>query len=222
MLNKMKKYSFLLVFCLFSFNVFAQEVKNAVDADMEAASADMVDSYQVEGSLFEQITLMEQEKVLMQLEKERAQLDLELDRLAAEKIKLNIELDALSGQAQQQQQEFEATKAKLEAEIARLEREKQAAVNAEKVSQQKEEYYEEEANEEKQEVNFKDNYRLVNVIGIANQLQATIEDLNTGQTIKLNVGKSLEGYTVKSISIDEGVVFEKGTDIQILNVINSK
>ena len=87
---------------------FAQE--NAIE-EMEQVSADAIAGYQVEGSLFQQITDLEQEKVLMQLEKERAQLDLELDRLAAEKIKLHMEIDTLSGRAEQQQQEIETQKA---------------------------------------------------------------------------------------------------------------
>ena len=68
-----------------------------IDAEMDQRSAQAVADYKVEGSLFQQITDLEQEKVLMQLEKERAQLDLELDRLAAEKIKLHMEIDTLPG-----------------------------------------------------------------------------------------------------------------------------
>ena len=99
-------------------------IDEVVVDDIEQVSADAIADYQVEGSLFQQITDLEQEKVLMQLEKERAQLDLELDRLAAEKIKLHMEIDTLSGRAEQQQQQIETEKAKLEAEAARLEREK--------------------------------------------------------------------------------------------------
>ncbi|MBQ3039578.1 MAG: hypothetical protein IJD41_03420, partial [Alphaproteobacteria bacterium] len=78
-------------------------IDEVVVDDIEQVSADAIADYQVEGSLFQQITDLEQEKVLMQLEKERAQLDLELDRLAAEKIKLHMEIDTLSGRAEQQQ-----------------------------------------------------------------------------------------------------------------------
>ena len=77
-------------------NARADELIEDVQIDVEQVddvSADAVAAYQVEGSLFQQITELEQEKVLMQLEKERAQLDLELDRLAAEKIKLHMEID---------------------------------------------------------------------------------------------------------------------------------
>ena len=117
---------FGLILCSMSFNSFAQEDLVVAVEDMEQTSADAIADYNPQGSLFQQITDLEQEKVLMQLEKERAQLDLELDRLAAEKIKLHMEIDTLSGRAEQQQQEFETQKAKLEAEAVRLEREKEA------------------------------------------------------------------------------------------------
>ncbi len=57
-----------------------------MDGEMEDLSAAAILEYEPTGSLFQQITDLEQEKILMQLEKEAAQLDLELDRLAAEKI----------------------------------------------------------------------------------------------------------------------------------------
>src|SRR5574344_994859 len=115
MQNK-KMFLLGLIFCGAISNAFAAvDVVEEIDVDMEEISADAVAGYDVDGSLFQQITDLEQEKVLMQLEKERAQLDLELDRLAAEKIKLHMEIDTLSGRAEQQQQEIETQKAKLEA-----------------------------------------------------------------------------------------------------------
>lgn len=199
-----------------------------LDQEMEELSADAVAAYEVEGSLFQQITDLEQEKVLMQLEKERAQLDLELDRLAAEKIKLHMEIETLSGRAEQAQQELETAKAKLEAEAARLEREKEALeAEADAVSSAKEtssaKSYSTGSDDEEDIVNFGENYRLVNVVGAGNQLQATIEDLNTGQTKRLSVGKNLDGYTVKSISLDEGIVFVNSDgQTQNLNVSSAK
>lgn len=190
------------------------------DEDMEELSADAVSQYQVEGSLFQQITDLEQEKVLMQLEKERAQLDLELDRLAAEKIKLHMEIDTLSGRADAQQQELETEKAKLEAEAARLAREKEA------LTAQAERAAAAASNaatrtpvaEEESEDNINDLYRLVNVFGAGTQLQATIEDLNTGQNKRVKVGALIDGFTVKSISLDDGIVFVKKGATQSLNV----
>lgn len=194
-----------------------------VDVDMEQMSADAVAAYQVDGSLFQQITDLEQEKVLMQLEKERAQLDLELDRLAAEKIKLHMEIDTLSGRAEQQQQEIETQKAKLEAEAARIEREKESWLaaaeerSAARTISLAKEYDEEPA------VDIAKNYRLVNVVGAGAQLQATVEDLNSGQSKRVSVGKTLDGFTVKSISLYDGIVFV-GPDgaTQTLNVSNGK
>ena len=56
------------------------------------------------------------------------------------------------------------------------------------------------------------------MFGAGSQLQATVQDLANGQNKKLTVGKELDGYKVKSISLDEGVVFVRDGDIQTLNV----
>ncbi len=198
-----------------------------IDADMESVNADAVAAYDMNGSLFQQITTLEQEKVLMELEKERAQLDLELDRLAAEKIKLHMEIDTLSGRAEQQQQELENAQAELEAEAARLAREKEELVaQTEELKADSAKKSSASVTTEKAEsdntINFGEKYRLINVIGAGAQLQATIEDLNTGQNKTISVGRTVDGYTVKSISLDEGVVFTNGTDTQMLNVTKSK
>lgn len=189
--------------------------------DMEQMSADAVANYQADGSLFQQITSLEQEKVLMQLEKERAQLDLELDRLAAEKIKLHMEIDTLSGRAEQQQQEIETQKAKLEAEAIRLEREKESLMR--EVAEEKN--YDTGifgATQNAHVVNTPEIaklYRLVNVIGAGSQLQATVENLTTKQTKRISVGKKLDDFSVKSISLEDGVVFvAKDGSTQTLNV----
>lgn len=189
---------------------------DALDADMEEISADAVAAYDVSGSLFQQITDLEQEKVLMQLEKERAQLDLELDRLAAEKIKLHMEIDTLSGRAEQQQQEIETEKAKLAAEAARLEHEKENLKNAAAAPVRANTTVTESRDDA--DVDLSEKYKLVNVIGAGNQLMATISDLNTGQNKRVGVGRSLDGYTVKSISLDDGVVLVKDGVTQTLNV----
>lgn len=192
------------------------------ESQMEQVSADAVAAYVPEGTLFQQITDLEQEKILMQLEKERAQLDLDLDRLAAEKIKLHMEIDTLSGRAEQQQQELEAQKAKLDAELARLEQEKQAAAAAEKTPDTRNQNATVNNNNASGE-NLSDKYRLVNVIGAGAQLQATIESLSSGQTKRISVGKDLDGWTVKSISLDDGVVFA-GPDgeTQNMNISSGK
>lgn len=189
-------------------------------AAMEELSADSVAAYQVDGSLFQQITDLEQEKVLMQLEKERAQLDLELDRLAAEKIKLHMEIDTLSGRAEAQQQELETEKAKLETEAARLAREKATLESEVEAAATRAVTASVRATiaDDVSTAPLSDNYRLINVIGAGSQLQATIEDLTTGQNKRLSVGKTLDGYIVKSISLDDGVVFVKDGVTQNLNI----
>ena len=223
MQNK-KMFLFGLIFCGAISNAFAAvDVVEEIDVDMEEISADAVAGYDVDGSLFQQITDLEQEKVLMQLEKERAQLDLELDRLAAEKIKLHMEIDTLSGRAEQQQQEIETQKAKLEAEAARIEREKESwLADLEEQKSAKATSVLKTADEEP-EIDIAKKYRLVNVVGAGAQLQATVEDLNTGQSKRISVGKSLDGLTVKSISLYDGVVVvDKNGNTQNLNVSNGK
>ena len=237
MRNKIKFISGVLfsVFMFMPMYVFAADAETDVAASddvdiaaqMEAVSADAVAAYNPAGSVFQQITDLEQEKVLMELEKERAQLDLELDRLAAEKIKLHMEIDELSGRAEQQQQELENAQAKLETEAARLEREKEEIeAQTEELEARRATYTAVTSASATTEaaapaVNFDDQYRLVNVIGAGSQLQATIENLSTGQNKTISVGKVVDGYTVQSISLDDGVVFSNGADVQALNVSKS-
>ncbi|MBQ6736673.1 MAG: type IV pilus biogenesis protein PilP [Alphaproteobacteria bacterium] len=197
-----------------------EEVNSNDIAANEEFSADAIEDYQVDGSLFQQITDLEQEKVLMQLEKERAQLNLDLDRLAAEKIKLHMEIDTLSGRAEQQQQEFETERARLEAEAKRLELEKESMVNKQQEVQNQPLRQQSFVAEAPKDVEIEKNYKLLNVFGAGAQLQATVQDLSNGQNKRLSVGKQLDGYTVKSISLDEGVVFIKDGEIQTLNVGN--
>lgn len=226
----LKKLNLILFSALlvFGFNVVAygedafieeEYIEEVVEPNPEEEYADAVsvnalNDYQVEGSLFERITNLEQEKVVMQLEKERAQLDLELERLNAEKIKLQMELDTLSGRAEQQQQELEAAKAQLEIQTERLRRQRDSLDENEEV------YSEvvEKPQPKREEANISKKYKLINVVGVDNQLQATIEDLSTGQNKRIAVGKELDGYIVTSISLNEGIVFEKDGVEESLNI----
>lgn len=195
-----------------------EQAEVSPEEEMENLSADAIENYDVQGSLFQQITDLEQEKVLMQLEKERAQLDLELDRLAAEKIKLHMEIDTLSSRAEQQQMQVETEIVKLENEANRLVKEQEELMAQEEKIEEEVKVIKKKAEAKESNVEFAEKYRLINVIGAGNQLQATIEDLNNGQTKRISVGKKLDGYTVKSISLDEGIVFTKGEDEQSLSV----
>ena len=222
MLNKIQKFAFFTLIAGFMIGVTSFAVAaDDIDVEMEDLSAAAVADYQVEGSLFQQITDLEQEKVLMQLEKERAQLDLDLDRLAAEKIKLHMEIDALSGRAEAQQQELETEMAKLEAEAARLAQEKESLAKASEVAAVSPKTAQ-GAKSVDMDTKMAERFKLVNVVGAGAQLQATIADLKTGQNKRISVGKSLDGWVVKSISLDEGIVFTKDGETQTLNVINGK
>ena len=159
--------------------------------------------------------MLEQEKVVVQLEKERAQLDLELDRLNAERIKLQMELDTLSGRADQQQRELETAKIQLEQQAEKLKRQRDIV----------EDEYEDvvsvkiQPKSEKTEENkVSKKYKLINVVGVGNQLQATLEEIASGQNKRIAVGKELDGYTVKSISLNDGIIFEKDGTRESLNI----
>jgi type IV pilus biogenesis protein PilP len=199
---------------------------DAIDEELQAEeiSANAIAEYEAEGTLFQKIADLEQQKVLMQLEKERAQLDLELDRLVAEKIKLHMEIDTLSGRAEEQQLALETERAKLETEAAKLEKEKQALMTqpAESAAQVKKVTTSKAVQEEKTSESIGKKYRLVDIIGVGNQLQATVENTENGQNKKISVGKSFDNYTVRSISLDDGITFVKDGIVETLNISKEK
>jgi len=222
----LKKLNMILVVSLFTVGVnfgayayddfYEEEIieENISDADLaDQMSADALLSYDESGSLFEKITVLEQEKVVAQLEKERAQLDLDLERLNAEKIKLQMELDTLSGRAEQQQHELEAAKAQLDIQTEKLKRqmdtldEQTVSVKTTKKEPEK-----------REEGSVSKKYKLVNVVGVGNQLQATVTEISSGQNKRIAVGKELDGYIVKSISLNDGIVFEKDGETESLNI----
>lgn len=136
-----------------------------------------------------------------------------------------MEIDTLSGRAEQQQQEIETQKAKLEAEAARIEREKESWLKEiEDVKKQEvNDYKSAGAKNEAEEIDVAKNWRLVNVVGAGAQLQATVEDLNNGQKRRISVGKTLDGMTVKTISLYDGVVLvDNDGNTQVLNITNGK
>ena len=196
--------------------VAATASQNKVDtAVADQMSMEALEDYDMSGSLFEKITMLEQEKVVVQLEKERAQLDLDLDRLNAERIKLQMELDTLSGRAEQQQHELETAKTQLEIQTEKLRKQRNAL---DFDDEDDEEPVIVKKTQKKEVTAFNKKYKLINVIGVDNQLQATVEELATGQNKRIAVGKDLDGYVVKSISLNDGIVFEKDGVEESLNI----
>jgi len=203
----------VLSLAILSVPAIAEEI--VVDEQQEAnLPENVISDFEMEGSLFQQITLLEQDKIVKQLEKERAQLDLELDRLAAEKMKIQLELDTLSGRADQQQQELEVAKAELEAKAQQIEKQKQKLESGQDTTN--EPVTKSETQNTSSPIDKK--YRLINLVGVGGNLQATLEDLTNGQNKRVESGKIVDGYTIKSISVDEGIVFEKDGEIQTLNI----
>lgn len=212
MQNNFIKYLFIIN--LFMFNCgfsFGEEdvVENPVEIDKEA-----VLNYNLENSLFKKITDLEQEKVLIQLKKEKAQLELDLERVNSEKKKLNMEMENLAIMEEKQKQDLEQEKEKIEQEKANLEEEKQRFIN------QKKSYSNSTSNTEdiKKTDDISSNYKLIDIIGVGSELQAKIEDLRTGGQKKVSVGKIVDGFEIKSISLDEGIVFTKDDETQVLNI----
>ena len=179
----------------------------------DQVSANVLLNYDETGSLFDKIATLEQEKVVVQLEKERAQLDLDLERLNAEKIKIQMELDTLSGRAEQQQHELEAAKAQLDIQTEKLKRQMDSLDEAPVASATTTRVV-----ERQEESSVAKKYKLINVVGVDNQLQATVEEIASGQNKRISVGKELDGYIVKSISLNEGIVFEKDGTTESLNI----
>lgn len=226
----LKKLSLFLCMGIFSvginFNAFADDyVVEEIDVETVEESPDVVsnnalENYEPEGSLFERITDLEQDKVVMQLEAERIKMDLQLDELNAKKMKMQMELDELAGKASQKEQELEAIKAQLEEQTEQLRRQVEALEKRENTPPPVERHEPvQQVVQEKpvQTVPVINKYRLINIVGLGNQLQATVEDLATGQNKRISVGKQLDGYTVKSISLNDGIVFEKDGYSENLN-----
>ena len=63
-----------------------------------------------------------------------------------------------------------------------------------------------------------DRYLLREIVGAGNQLVATVEHAGSGRQRRLSVGRDLDGYVVRAISLDEGVEFEKDGRIFTLGV----
>ena len=221
-IKNIKKSFFLFAVLTTVFSVPAMAEPQDDNSWADEMSANAISDYKVDGSVFQQITDLEQQKVLMGLEKERAQLDLELDRLAAEKIKLRMEMDTLSNNAEEQKRILAEQKAELDAQAEMLEQQKRAMTAQPQTdgSQPVAKIIAQQQPDEENDVISK--YKLIDIIGSGNQLQATVEDLVTGQRKKISVGKVLDGYTIKSISLDDGVVFEKDDNTETLNIGKDK
>ncbi|MCL2538268.1 MAG: hypothetical protein FWF34_01195 [Alphaproteobacteria bacterium] len=165
--------------------------------------------------VFRQIADLEQDKVLLQLEKEKAQLMLDLDRMTTEQMRVRNEMDELSGRA-------EADRRKLEAEREKLEQEREAMRrSAERSAEQPAAPRPEQTKEAPPptpRMTVTERYRLVDIVGVGNQLQATIEDTKTMQRRRVWAGREIDGFMINSVSLDEGVVFEKDGEIETLGL----
>ena len=181
-----------------------------------------VESFEAEVSMFQKIADLEQEKVLMQLEKERAQLQLDLDRMAAEQARLVREQNSADARAEEQLAEIEKQKLAIEQERQKLEEQRRKmAEEAARIAVEKENAAPvRPAKNEKEESAqaLADKYYLLEIVGAGNQLVATVEHMGSGKQRRVSVGKSLDGYMVRSISIDDGVEFERNGEVIIIGI----
>lgn len=170
------------------------------------------DAYNPSGSMFEKITDLEQKKVLWQLEKENAQMQLDMDRMEAERTRIKNEMEAMSDEGKSKAQALELERQQFEMEKQRFESQKK---NISSVQSSNKNVV---TAPEPEESPIQEKYRLIEIVGAGRQLIATIEDNKTGQRKKVSVGKELDGYNVDTVSLDDGVVISKDGETQILGV----
>lgn len=200
-------------------DVFVEEIEDVEEVeDADKTSSSALENYQVDGSLFERITNLEQEKIIVQLETERAKMDLDLEKLNAERSKIQNtaeskqleikiqELEAEKEQMAQMRQEMEQQIAQVRQQVENI-RENQNIDGAEVVTPKPAEQY-----------SVANKYQILNIIGVGNQVQATIKDLSSGQNRRIAVGNFIDGHRIKSISLNEGIVFEKDGFSENLNI----
>jgi type IV pilus biogenesis protein PilP len=183
-----------------------------------ANAAPAADEYEPEGSLFQMIADLEQEKVLLQLEKEKAQLQLDMDRLAAEQARIKNEMDALSGASGTQTEAIELERQRLELEKEKLEQQKKSLDAKQPDGAPTPTARAQEPAGKSEPSTLGQKYSLIEIVGAGRQLFATVEDSSGGQRKKISVGKSLDGWNVDSVSLDEGVVLSKDGETAVLGI----
>lgn len=180
-----------------------------------ARSAENVEEYDPAGSMFQMITDLEQEKVLWQLEKEKAQLQLDMDRIATEQMRLKNEMDAMQGSGDTQVEALELERQKLEIEKQKLEAQRKNIDESGTTPTRTSSGGQSEVEDTSP---IQDKYRLIEIVGAGRQLLATVEDNATGQRKKISVGKDLDGYRIDSVSLDEGVIMSKDGETATLGI----
>jgi type IV pilus biogenesis protein PilP len=175
-----------------------------------------------ERSVFQRIADFEQERILLQLETEKARLMLDLDRMALEQSRLRADAANFTVRDNEEVRQLENEIRQLERENQRLEREKERLedrlANAGTTAPQQDARGRQTAaaargtTREPEDLGglpIFQKFRLLEIVGVGRQLQATIEDLNTGQRRRVSAGHGIDGYQIQSISLDDGIVFVK-------------
>ncbi|MDR2685908.1 MAG: hypothetical protein LBB23_04015 [Rickettsiales bacterium] len=178
------------------------------------ALADDIDlgGFDADGSVFLRITALEQDKVLMRLEKERAQLELDLNRIEAEKTKLSgarDSADAASSATAELAAKLDEEKKKFAGEIESLKKQMEAAKSAPSLPT-------EPVPDAAGAYDISEIYKLLNISGSADNLTALVENIPTGQRRRVQAGRSLDGMKVVAVSADEGVIFQSEDGDEII------
>jgi type IV pilus biogenesis protein PilP len=192
----------------------------AIAFALPAAADDFMDIdvfAEQERPVFLQIADFEQERILLQLEKEKMQLVLDIDRMAVEQARLRADASRFVQEENEEVRRLAAENQRLEREMERLARDKErleerlenARENAPQEARSQRPPAAAPEPEEPGHVPIFQRFALLEIVGVGRQLQATIEDLNTGQKRRVWVGRGIDGYDVLSISLDDGVVFSR-------------
>ena len=218
MLNNKRKV-LLAVLLAFSVPAFAQE--SVMEIDVTAAE---------ERSVFQQIADFEQERILLQLEKEKMQLMLDLERMTVEQARLRADASRFSGQESEDVRQLESEIQRLERENQRLERDKErmeermrdSGGTGQETRGARQAAPEPKEPEDNSNAPISQRFKLIEIVGVGRQLQATIEEISTGQKRRVWVGRGIEDYDIQSISLDDGVVFVRDGITEALSISSGR
>ncbi len=190
-------------------------------------------NYDTSGTLFQKIVDLEQQKLLLKLEKEQTQMELDLKKLQADKLAFQREQDKINQNQDFEKRKAEESQKKLEEEKKKLEEEKKyieeqkSSINkslADIASKQKTLNSKPaspvvvSSNSGKE--NISSSYRIKDILGAGGMYSVVLEGIPNNQVRKLSKGQMLpNGYKITKIQPIEGkVTFEKDDDVQELSI----
>ncbi|MDR0449022.1 MAG: hypothetical protein LBG89_00990 [Rickettsiales bacterium] len=182
-----------------------------------------LDEFDAEGSVFLRITALEQDKVLMRLEKERAQLALDLSRIEAEKSRLAGSESAPAGDASAElAAQFDEERRKMNEELERFRRQLDEVKTAPREpADAPARAADVAAASDDGEFDIADHYRLVHITGTEGNLKAMVEIVANGHRQRVGEGHAFDGFVVQGISSGDGVRLERDGEVFQLRMVNA-